>query len=130
MDEDVDWTFEGNSECDMCGAMAGTTDSRPIPGPHENCGCTSTPTCRNSYSFSGSSTRYGPGGNCFTFNPTVIVTCWDGTQIQYEMESIDFGCNTGADYDGSWEESVWDQVTDEACDMAEGCPDCAPKNVS
>ena len=127
-DGDVEYTFDGNPECPICGALAGTTDTRPIPPPHDNCQCTNEATCKNDYSVSGSSTRYGPQGQCFTFNAEVTVTCWDGTEIGQTVP-LDFGC-AGADQDeGFWEE-VWDQAADVARELESGCPPCQPPLVA
>jgi hypothetical protein len=133
-DGNVEYTFEGNPECDICGALAGTTDSRPIPPPHENCQCTSEATCENEYSFgggpagSGGVTRYGPHGSCFTLTEEVTVTCWDGTEIGESVE-LDYGCE-GADQAEDFWEDVWDQTGGAAAEMADGCPPCAPPLVS
>jgi hypothetical protein len=128
-DENVEYTFEGNPDCDICGPLTGTTDSRrPIPPPHDNCKCTCEATCENEYSPSGSSTRYGPGGNCFIFNAEVNVICWDGSEIGASV-AIDFGCE-GADYDEGFFEVLWDKTGDVAAGLATGCPPCEPPLVS
>jgi hypothetical protein len=127
-DENVEYTFEGNADCGICGALAGTTDSRPIPPPHDNCQCTNEATCENEYSFESHAQRYGPQGRCFTLTLEVTVTCWDGTEIGVTTE-IDYGCE-GADQAEDFWEDVWDQTGDVAGDMADGCPDCAPQLVS
>jgi hypothetical protein len=124
----VEYVFLGNPECGICGALAGTTDSRPVPQPHENCQCTNEATCENEYSFGGGSTRYGPGGSCFTFNAEITVTCWDGTEIGQTVP-IDYGCE-GADQDEGFWEDVWDQTGDVASDLAVGCPPCQPPLVA
>lgn len=127
-DENVEYTFLGNPECPLCGALAGTTDSRPVPPPHDNCQCENEATCENEYDFSGSSTRYGPGGSCFTFNAEVTVTCWDGSSAGLSIP-IDFGC-AGADQDEGFFEELWDRVGDVASEVADGCPPCQPPLVA
>jgi hypothetical protein len=126
-EEDVEYEFEGNPECEVCGGLAGMTDSRPIPPPHENCQCTNAATCNNRYSVTGSSTRYGPDNNCFIFNAEVTVICWDGTEIGASIP-IDFGCvgSGGEDFF----DLMYEATADEAASMADGCPDCAPPLVS
>jgi hypothetical protein len=127
-DENVEYTFEGNPDCPICGALAGTTDAQPIPPPHENCQCTNGVTCNNNFEVAGSSTRYGPGGNCFIFNAEIKVTCWDGSEIGV-TEPFDYGCE-GADQDEGFWEDVWDRAGEVASALADGCPDCQPPLVS
>ena len=126
--DDVEYEFEGNADCPICGALVGTIDDRPIPQPHENCQCSSIPKCNNTYHYSGTSDRYGPGGDCFIFNAEVEVTCWDGQTIGVSVP-IDFGC-VGADYEDDFWEQVWDLTGDEAAGLADGCPDCDPPLVA
>jgi hypothetical protein len=125
---DVEYTFDGNPECPICAALDGTTDSEPIPPPHDNCQCTSEATCPNDHDYHGSSTRYGPHGSCFILDVEVTVTCWDGTEIGMEVP-IDFGC-VGADQDEGFLDEVADQAGDVAAELEAGCPPCEPPLVS
>jgi len=122
-DEDVEWEFDGNPACPLCGPLAGTTDSRPIPPPHENCQCTNVPRCNNQYAVPfGDTTHFGPGNKCVVFTAEIIVTCWDGTEIGATVP-IDFGCE-GADEDEGWWDLLWSAIADEAAALEAGCVDC------
>src|SRR5215208_3380336 len=125
--ENIEYEFEGNPECPMCGALAGVTSNLPIPTPHPNCVCPTKHKCNNRFAFTGGARRYGPRGSCFYFDAEITVTCWDGTEIG-ESTSIDMGCA------GAGGETDWDVMMDErgekAASIADGCPDCNPPIVS
>lgn len=126
----VQYCFFGNPQCPICDALTGTLSSEPIPAPHENCQCTSEPVdedCQHTYAYVGSSTRYGPNGDCFVFDAEVTVTCSDGTEIGASIP-IDFGC-TGAEYKDDFWDNLEDALSDTVSELTEGCK-CEQKNVA
>jgi hypothetical protein len=128
---DVEYTFLGNPNCPICGALAGTTDSQPIPPPHENCQCENEAKCVIEYGYEPalggfSAQRYGPNGECFSYAVEIVVICADGSELG-ESISIDFGC-VGADYQDDWDDVLWDRVAEIAAELAEGCPPCQPES--
>jgi hypothetical protein len=121
----VEYMFMGNPDCAICGGLAGTTDSKPIPPPHENCHCETEATgCEeNEYSYTGGGGRHNGHS---TFDVEITVTCWDGTEIGQSV-SLEVGPD---DLSEGWWEAIEDRIGDIAAELAEGCPDCKPPLVS